>query len=377
MPDELNVPAEQPKPYDPFDLGDTSLHLNLPPRDDRPRNPDGTFTRKSEPGTVAAPASGQPQANTTAPAQTIPPPPKDPWRPTLERQARELGFTDEDITGLPNEALFRSINLVVRQNMEHAREMTRAKTIMDAEVRTPEPVDDSYHPDWGTNPETGEAIRDEDVHPSVVRTIRDLGTRNKQLEKRLEEREKAESQRSFNETTDALDDIFEMIGPDFEEVFGKGSGADLLSEDKNHPGFKRRLAILREANMNVNQMTPGAIRRAAGKIKQIAEVLYGESSLVQKRRKPAQQPTNPQKPAGIYSQTAVDPQTQRPPVVTEEEWDEAGVAVPTSRPPVDLPKGDERAVRNLAARMDRQRVNGRQSDADIRKGLFPGGQVSG
>jgi hypothetical protein len=275
-------------------------------------------------------------------------------------EAREMGFSDDDLADMPTAALYKTIQIAARQQRDHLREMAKAKTVMNAEVRNPEPKQEY---DFGTNPETGQPITEAEIHPTLAMAIK----QNTELRKALQAKDQQDKQRNFWDVAETIDDIFENMGSKYEKILGKGTGVEL--NQAKDPGLKRRLAVLAEAGINVEGVSAAQIRRMSGKIKAAADLLYGPA--LEAAPPPPADP-NP------YSQPAK--KNGAPPPVSTDEWEEGAVAVPTSRPPVELPPGDERAVKNLEQKMNDLRAHGsrgRQSDAEIKRGLFPGGSVAG
>jgi hypothetical protein len=353
---EIATVTQPAPPKSPFDLGDTSLHLNLPPKDangERPRNPDGTFKAETPPPPEPAPAP-----------PPAPPPQRDQLRESMEREAYELGFAEHEIKGMSHAALFGTIRAAARQQIEYQRQQATARTVIDKEVRNPEPP----QLDLGVDPETGRPYTEADIHPVVLRALKD----NAALKKQLADRDAQHARDKFVDMADAADEMFESWGPEWEHVVGKGTGAEL--KQRNDPGLRHRIALLNSAGIDLTTATGAQIRRAARRIKEMVETdpAYGGAKKPGVNGKPNPYATAEPGPSAI---------PPAPAPMDEGEWNASATAIPTSRPPVELPQGAERALRNLEARMadlrDKNRRGGRQSDADIKKGLFPGGSVAG
>ncbi len=354
----MDEPATLPEVHakNPFDIGDTSIDMapfarEVPDEkpEEKPRNADGTFAKAETPPEVK---------EEPAPVE------RDGLRDSLIQDARELGFEDHELEGMSNAVLFRTVKIATRQQLDSLREQARARTVLNAEVRNPEPMEDPI--DFGIDPDTGRPFSPADLHPSLIA----IAKQNHELKKQMAQQEQQRRQRDFWDVAETIDDIFEQLGPKYERILGKGAGVD-LAQNKD-PGLKRRLAVLSEAGINVEGVSANQVRRAAARIKAAADLLYGPA--VEAQEKPAA--PNPYTPAP----PGAPPSAARQQVVSQEDWEEAATAAPTSRPPAELPPGDERAVRNLEQKMadlSRSKRNGRQSDAEIKRGLFPGGSVAG
>ena len=102
---------------DPFDLGDTSLQLT--PKDERPRNPDGTF------------------AAATPDTPTTPAPSKHP--DYLVKRAEAFGMEPDEIAELTTTQLDRAVWRLVQQR-DALREQNASQRQLDVNtVRTPPP----------------------------------------------------------------------------------------------------------------------------------------------------------------------------------------------------------------------------------------------
>lgn len=320
---------ESPKPEtpastssaDPYDIGDTNLNVEIPdkkpetptevpPSDaaavadsvpssqDRPRNPDGTFAKIPK------------------------------HEAFLVQQAEEYGYSPEDIDEMSPAALRR----VITQHRNHQRllteQFTKQYSLDQNKVRQPveapkPPEEDAI--DLGLD----EAQYD----PQLIQAMKKLaGARNaeiKELRQKLDERDQRDQQREGLRLESIIDNAFSSMGDKFEKVFGRGAGRDVSQNDQ--AGYRRRLAVLRDAQINAQNMTPAQIK---AKIRDSIELMFPGT-------------------AEAYAEVTQDKKVTNgtlSPRITPEQWSEGSVARPTQRRGEE-PKGDAKAIKNLTARM--------------------------
>lgn len=285
----------------------------------------------------------------------------------LRDAAAYFGLDDSDLDAMTPQQANNLLWKLNNQNMKRWREEATQRTIQESQVRVHPAVEAPNHDDFsefqgidlGKDPETGEQYELRHLSPALLRLLKQ--TRAKDLAK-IEALEARENQRQQMSNTEILDDAFESLGADFEAVFGAGSGVVMNQAD---PNFKRRRAVIIESG--ITDKDPPRVKKQ--KIIAAAKEMFGGMA-----QKPKAEEANgydkipgakPGKTNGRV--TAVAP-TQRAPVIRDEDWDDAGLMPPSNRDVDDLPEGDEKAVRNLAHKLNTPTYHA--EDAKIREGLL-------
>jgi len=331
-----------------YDLGDTSIgsegQPDAPVRERDPKT--GRFlplepTPEPTEATSTLQAGAEPAA---ASAQSAAPVPQSKHPSYLLQQAREFNLDDEEIEGMSTNVLGKVVHRLMREQLAFRAELDKERTLVHGQVRTPppeaKPEEEDFDIDFGVDPETGRKMTAADFNPNLVHAFKSLTRQqraeNKRLQEELSKRDQRDQQRDEVRAAAIYDSAFAALGPDYEPIFGKAAGRDM---DPNSPEFRRRILVLTEAQADPRQHT---VAQARARIKKAAELIapvkanpnpYAE---VPKKGEPAK-PTNGVKPR-----------------ISEEEWNEGGLARPTARKVDDEPPGEAKAVRNLAAKMDKE-----------------------
>lgn len=191
--------------------------------------------------------------------------------------------------------------------------------------------------------ELGLGELEKELDPRVVKFLKAQTERLKAAEgelKQATEREKVRQQRTTEELYDAA---FAGLDKKYQKVFGDGDGREMPGTSKE---LRRRIAVLKESGIDVQNDSPASMRR---KISKAAEELYGEI-LGQAAAEPKEDD------AGAYSGVKPSQELTRKskgngtPRITKEQWDDGGLATPTHRASKE-PKGRDRAIRAVAAQM--------------------------
>ncbi len=299
----------QPQAQD-FDIGDTSgqpLTANLP--DARPRNPDGTFAKTE---------SQQPQ--------------EDHFRAYLASKAAEFGFSDQDISDMPTAAIQRAVSQIERDRVETQRQFMQAQVRINPPQQ--EPVQRQVAADADDLP-----IDEEELHPSLVKSLKAIKEGRQadkklieSLKKQIEEGQVREHQRTVISNAEKVDDVFEALGEKYAKIIGSGAGIDLVKSDPE--AFKRRVAILNEAGINIREPLPPMLKLKA-LIQQAAKVIVG---FALENAASAADPYAAAQAGKTNGNGKAKP--------SADEWAKGGLAAPTHR---DAPEmaGDAKAVREL------------------------------
>jgi len=334
--------AEKATPQDdPFDIGDTGHQVegDVPPQkkpepkptnviDVRPRNPDGTF------------------APVTPPAEPAPPTSRHPAY--LIEQAKSFGYTEEEIEDTPTHILGKTMHRLNQQALRFRDEQLRARQVSEGQVRAPQPapaIEEDIELDWGTD-EEGRPLAEKDFHPGVVKALKSLAKKQrdetKGLREELSKRDEREQQRENNRAAAVFDAAFASLGAEYEIAVGKGPGREMGQAQQDE--YDNRIAILTKAQADPRVHTVAQVK---AKVKAAAEKMFGK--FLGKHPAP-------------YAEVGKTPKQPAPPTngvpkprITPEEWEEAALARPTQRQSSEQ-KGEELAVKNLAARMDAETI---------------------
>jgi hypothetical protein len=349
--DEPQAVAAQPD--NPFDLGDTSVYgdvkdlsvanqqnfiLDPNPRPqkpgERPRNPDGTFAPTTEPSAQQVPASTEP-----APV-TIPPAPVSKHPAYLVQQAQEYGFDESEINDTPTHVLGKMVHNMMRQQMQARSDAAREALQVHGQVRNPAPEppppEEEFDIDFGTDPESGRKLTAQDFHPGLIAAFKHQAKQNREAQQKLQaelaKRDQRDEQRELNRAASIYDAAFAGLGPEYENIFGKGPGREMGADQQG--AYKRRIAVLTEAQADPRQHTVAQVK---AKIKAAADLLF------------------PPVKAAPYAEVAKGKNGTAPPQrITPEQWEEGALARPTARTAEEEPPGEAKAVKNLKAKLDSQ-----------------------
>lgn len=319
--------SPQPVKDDPFDLGDTdSVEISgdalpvkpsspeaAPSAEDRPRNPDGTFAAFQK---HIEPAKPDPLAKLPS---------------YLVEQARDFGFSDDEIGEMSVNVLGKTINQMHRQQHALRNSFARERQISDGQVRAPEPKPPE-------EPDVDLGIDNEaDYDPKLLGALKKLARANrdevKALKGELAQRDMRDRERGNRRSVAMIDAAFAAL-PEYEKIFGKGPGTQLGSDK---PEMRRRIAVLRMANVDKSEIVSVAELKA--QIKQATEDLYPSSFISPEADPYAAADKKPEKNG------------KAKPRITEEEWADGALARPTQRKGADVVKGDALAVANMEKRL--------------------------
>ena len=318
-------------PPDPFDLGDTSLSFEpkeeTPAVTERPRGPDGKFLP------IPKPEAAEPAVAVTEPAAVTSKHPA-----YLVEQARQAGYSDDEIDAMPTNVLGKTLHLQMRQQLAMRQQFDRERTLSEGQVRTPQPTPKEDEPDidFGTD-EEGRPLTAADFHPGIVKALKNMSKSQrdeaKALRAELTKRDERDNQREMVRVANVYDAAFVALGPDYEHLIGKGPGRGMGEAQKAE--YRRRIAILTEAQCDPRQ---NGVAQVKATVKAAADLLF------------------PPVKAAPYAEVAKPEANGKPKPkqrITPEEWEEAALAKPTQRKAEEV-KGEALAVRNLAAKMDRE-----------------------
>ncbi len=326
--------ADEPKPVadDPFlsDV-DTSYHPETPdgapPKKVPPKDPEtGRFVKSDPP--AAKPAPKHPDY--------------------LTSQAREYGFTEDEIGDLSTPALGRAVNRIMQDRLTVAQQVAHFRTLEDNRVKAPPPE---------PAPETGfdeEALLTAGYDPGLIRTLKATAEQAKEitaLKAKLKESEDREQRRQDLTNEEILDTAFDALPERLHKLIGKGAMGDLTP---NSPERQRRINLLVSAGLNPKQLPARGTVKAA--LLKAADLMWPEDRAPE-RKKSADD-------GGAYA----EPPTPPPGAPSLAEWDRAGVAVPTQRTPVEEPPGDAKAIHALERRFAEQKAT--TSDTEVMNGMF-------
>lgn len=318
---------------DPGDLDTPSPDAPEPhsiPTTERPRNPDGTFA-------AFAPHLGSGQ-DAGVPSSQHP--------ISLVEEARDFGFDDDEINGMTTPVLHKTLWKAKRQieaNRQRsydfqAREAQRVRIEPERREPLPEPDDDDF--DLG--------VDEEELHPKVIQAMKKLGGGYKKeikaLRGELAERDQRDRERSARRSVSLIDAAFNTL-PEYKKLFGEGSGLKLGADS---PAMKRRLAVLREAGVDVNE--PVSVPELRARIKEAAAILFTPDGDANPYDQPASSADGKAKsePEGRQGKGSNGR-------VTREQWNNGALARPTQRKVGEQPKTaqerEAQAVANLAAKL--------------------------
>jgi hypothetical protein len=261
--------------------------------------------------------------------------------------AAYFGLADDDVAELPTQKLSDMLWKMKLRQDENRKQAALQRTIQDGQVR---PLPPEVPPVEG---ELGLGDLEADLDPRMANLLKKLAKENKELRQSQGQLVEQEQRRTARSNAEIFDDGFEALGAPYEKFFGKGSGLEMQPND---PFRKRRMAILGAANLS-SEDSPKMMQK---KIKAAALEMYGPAVEVA--------------PANDYNAIPSANGNGKPkapavkPKFTEEEYREGALEVPTNRGGGELPPGEEKALRNLAAKMGVAPTY--TGDQEIRAGLL-------
>lgn len=311
-------PAIDPADYD-IDASRTDLQTPAAGTEKpaQERNPDGTF--KS-------------------------PEPEAPVHPGyLVELARDFGFTDDEINGMPTDLLGRNVQILRQREAQRQRTLSAEYQLQNP--RVPQPAPAPPQPE----PEIDLGIDEAEFGPEIVKVLKkvkgDSIKEARALREELAQVKAQQAQVQQTATANHLDAAFDLVGDEFKHIYGVGSAGEIGQSDPD--SVTRRVSdikALMAKGINPFAMSPKAL---AGKIKQYAAPLYKVTA-------PAKPVVDPYADAGVPTPT----NGKTKPRISQEEWDNAGLAKPTSRKGAAEPDGTEKAIRNLEAKQRELGVSG-------------------
>lgn len=267
-------------------------------------------------------------------------------------EAKNLGYTDDEIEATPTNFLGKTVHRLAQEKLNFRDEQLRARQISEGQVRTPQPepaAEEDIALDWGQD-EEGRPLAEKDFHPGVVKALKSLAKKQrdetKGFREELAKRDQREEQRELNRSAAVWDAAFAALGPEYEIVVGKGAGREMGQAQQDE--YDNRIAILNRAQADPRQHTAAQVK---AKVKAAAEKMFGK--FLGKNPAPYAEVGKPgatPKPAAPAAATnGVKPR------ISEKEWEEAALARPTQRTHSEQ-KGEELAVKNLAARLESETI---------------------
>lgn len=288
-----------------------------------------------EPATSVAPVASVLGESESPPARPVPP--KDPvtgqfvkkthpkW---LERQARHLGISDEEIGEMETDSLGEAVTATMR----FADEDRRARAT-DPQ-RPPEPTSTTEPAiDWGKDVD-GTPYTERDYQGPVADTAKRalaLEKRVKELEGMVQSLLQNEGRRAQEQHYDRVDQVF-ADQPKFSSVIGTGPRHKL---PKGGPALKRRAAVLAEAWRLAGQNATEEQRLE--KVPKVLEEMFGDLVAAQPEPTPA-----PVQAAEV------------------ERWNNGATARPTHRAGAPEPKGRQAAVKAVQNILRERSQNGEE-----------------
>ena len=325
------MPETPPAPD--YDLGNTELDLRQPdglPVETKPVPPKDPVTGRF----VSPDAFETPVASHSA---------------VLVQYAKDLGYTDDEIKEFSTPALTAAVTRAYRDRERIRGEFANQRSFDQNAVKTPAPS-----PTLSRTPPEQDDFDFSDVESqgyapellaAIKRNMKKLADQHKPVKDKLEAFEKREQEREQSSTRERIDLAFEALGDGYQKIFGAGSGNDLMAAGT--PEYDRRCALISVAALKPEDLT--SAKRIHAKLKAAAERIYPLEGA--------------QEGAGVYEDALRKP-SQR---ITPEQWKNGTVARPTERKGSGLPPGDEKAIKNLAARM---REDDAVVDSEVLDGLL-------
>lgn len=281
--------------------------------------PDHEFDAELD--SVSAPAKKKeaPAQQVVETAPKVETPQKPAHDAALVAMALDLGISQEEIDELPA----RGLAVTVRNMTRLA--MSQVKQAPEKPAEPPKEEEEAI--DWGIDPETGLAIKDEDLNPGIVRSFKAERKARKEMEKKLDlivNDARARAQMSVAQT---VDEIFAKSP----KTFGTGS-AQTIKQDSAE--YARRNAAWTEAK-RIAGPNPSQAQFLAALPKAI-ENLFG-----------AQQ-------AAPLAKDELDTEIHKKrngqSRISTQQWEDATLASPTQRV-VEEPKGPNRATKKVAEKL--------------------------
>jgi hypothetical protein len=334
-PEGVALITEPPKVEDPYDLGDTELHLRHetePLVGEGPKAPESTPTEEPLPTEPYRDKNGKlhdPVTGAFLPEPVEPSPPSHPaW---LAQQAADLGFDEEDLAQ-PTATLTKQVNRLLRQRDQLRADQSTQRTLEEGRVKPQPPA---------AEPADEYEQYKEEVAPQILDLLRKQDAKIKALEalgQRLSSVEQFQEQRKHESRTQWIDRLVADDGR--EALFGKGPIAQLKP---NSPELFRRQAVVDQARRMTGEKAEP--KDWIPKIPEAIELLFGAK------------PTAPPTPAPTASKQKKTGQR-----ITPEQWEAAALQPPSHRNGAAEPKGEQKAIAALDAKMREAGIHPDQHD---------------
>ncbi len=332
------LPAAPNHRIDQYDLGDTGIFVDTgsspPPieptvedKTPRQRNELGQFL-PVEPSSVPPGTAAQKHSEYSV------------------LQAKDLGFSDDEINSATPDQLAREIYLVTRKLRQETRTDTRADAIEGhgKPPTVPGGTPDQKEPDfdWGEGPEyddgvaTGKTVKykDDMIAAPLVNVIKRQDKALAELKAQVSQLLGVEQSRQKEAFFTEIDQMF-VSKP---EIFGDKAGSQMKPDD---PLFQKRGAIV----LLMNAMKSGSAKERWNKA---VKMVYGDAA------PPSQKP--PQ-----------TPQAESASRITPEQWAGSALPRPTHRNGAPEPAGVDRAAKNMEAKLrELESTDDEAADKDFR-----------
>ncbi len=306
------APSNRPQPpvTDEWDLPDSKFdpELDLPPE-------------------ALLPSAAKPAVVPPSPPPAPPPAPVSKHSARLTRLATNLGMTQAEINGYSPDELLRETQ-AAQIEFAHVATINRNRESVEQFNRAPKPPEPPVEEpiDLGLGEDEAE------FDPRLIGVMKNIVKQNRDLQKELKETQGRIVAREAETVYDHLDRRFSEKA----NIFGQGRRGEVQRQSRE---FKRRAAFVEI--LKGMQDKPGSLDQ---KFDFVYDALYGTdpAPTTEPPVEPAPEP-EPPKPTPPRH-----PDTGR---FTAQEWNDAALARPTQRRGSQEPKGPNRAVKAVAAKM--------------------------
>lgn len=276
-----------------------------PEPSDRPRNADGTFAPVAK--------------SSVHPA----------W---LTEQARDYGFSDQDMAEMDSNALGRACH-VQKKRLDLIQREFATQRSLESQPRQPEPA---------TQPE--DDLPDlSHVDETIASVLKRLVKENKELKGEVGGVKQGQQRLAQRTIADTLDSAFASLDEKYAKVLGKGPASDLDEAELQMRNF-----VIKKAGLDFNNLP--SVPKIRSKLEAEASKLLGAETTTS---------------AGPYA--ASQKNGKEPP--TEEEWERGAVARPTQRGGAAEPPGEQKAIANLTRKLRENGQTGPRAAKEIMDGL--------
>lgn len=279
-----------------------------------------------------------PAPHQAAPPETAPEPTPQPVRvhpAYLLREARELGFGDEEANSMDTEQLGELIQRINSRNRQQQREVPQPRPIQQPQQQRQSPPQQD---DLVTEAELA------DFDPALQAIVRKLSAKVREQEQTITQLQEIEVNR-HNETRNQTADRVFVARPEYARFFGKASGNNLAraTDEASRVYFDNRLQVYRQARALLD-----------GKAEDSWEDALDSALIIFMARN---QPRTSE---------ATEEPTQR-----QQEWDSGGVSRPTQRAPQAEPPGPKKARASVAKFLQEQGIPNSRNGEKVTIDDFP------